>query len=112
MSSSDKKLSEFIRQFAKLRTDRSANWGAATKDQAPHKPFLLLSVLDLFAEGQLPSNLIEITPELGELFSAYWEIVLPERRGERSRRRVRPPAGEKAIASSSARWPNSRPATK
>ena len=82
MSSSDKKLSEFIRQFAKLRTDRSANWGPATRGQAPHKPFLLLSVLDLFAEGQLPSNLIEITPELGELFSAYWEIVLPERRGD------------------------------
>ncbi len=82
MSSTEKELSEYIRQFAKLRTDRSANWGTATNSQAPHKPFLLLSILDLFAEGQIPSNLIEITPDLGELFSAYWTIVLLDRRGD------------------------------
>jgi putative restriction endonuclease len=43
---------------------------------------LLLVVLDLFAQGRISSNLIEITPELGELFAGYWSKVMPpERRG-------------------------------
>lgn len=78
----ENKLASYIHQFAKLRTDRSANWDAATQMQAPHKPFLLLSILDLFSEGDILTNLIEITPELGELFADYWDIVLPERRGD------------------------------
>lgn len=75
-------LSHYIHEFSKLRTDRSSNWTAATKGQAPHKPFLLLAILDLFAEGRIVTNLIEITPELAELFAAYWETVLPNRYGD------------------------------
>jgi len=41
----------------------------------------LLAILDLFAQGRIISNLIEITPELGGLFSEYWVIVIPDRRG-------------------------------
>jgi putative restriction endonuclease len=75
-------FSKYIYQFAHLRTDKTGGWTAATSFRAPHKPFLLLSVIDLFAQGRLPSNLLEITPELGELFSAYWAKVMPpERRG-------------------------------
>jgi putative restriction endonuclease len=81
MPTLDKQLSLYIRQFAKLRTDRSANWTLATQKQAPHKPFLLLSILDLLAEGYILSNLIEITPELGEHFAEYWDLILPEHRG-------------------------------
>jgi len=32
-------------------------------NQAPHKPLLLLSVLDLFEQGETTSNLIELTPD-------------------------------------------------
>jgi putative restriction endonuclease len=46
-------------------------------NRAPHKPLLLLSVLDAFEQGVVESNLIELTPDLGELFSGYWEKVLP-----------------------------------
>jgi putative restriction endonuclease len=74
-------LTQYIRLFSKLRTDRTGGWTAATQGQAPHKPILLLSVLDLFAQGRITANMIEITPELGELFAAYWSRVLPERRG-------------------------------
>jgi putative restriction endonuclease len=77
----DKSLLLYIRAFSKLRADRSANWTSATQGQAPHKPLLLLSVLDLFAEGSLGTNLIEYSSELAELFASYWHIVLPERRG-------------------------------
>lgn len=39
-------------------------------------------MLDLFAQARLTTNLIEITPELGELFATYWTKVMPpERRG-------------------------------
>jgi len=43
---------------------------------------LLLSVLDLFEQGEVESNLIELTSDLGELFARYWEQALPfNRRG-------------------------------
>ena len=75
-------LSKYIQLFSRLRTDRTGGWTAATRGQAPHKPFLLLSVLDLFAQGRITTNLIEINPEIGELFAVYWSKVMPlERRG-------------------------------
>jgi putative restriction endonuclease len=33
--------------------------------------------MDLIAEGTLTSNLVEPTPDLGELFSLYWSRVMP-----------------------------------
>lgn len=71
-------LKEFLLRFSNLHTDKNRHhWTSATGYRAPHKPFLLLSVLDLFAQGFFQANLIEITPELGELFSKYWAIVMP-----------------------------------
>lgn len=73
----------YTRRFAELRTDKSSSrWPNATSNRAPHKPLLLLSVLDLFEQGEVKSNLIELDPDLGELFARYWEKVLPfDRRG-------------------------------
>jgi putative restriction endonuclease len=45
--------------------------------QAPHKPILLLCVLDLFDSGEVSSNLVEISDDLVELFDRYWGRVLP-----------------------------------
>jgi putative restriction endonuclease len=68
----------YVERFAELRTDASpARWAAATRHRAPHKPLLLLAVMDLFAEGSITTNLIELTPELGELFTLYWARVMP-----------------------------------
>jgi putative restriction endonuclease len=66
-----------------LRTDKNRfRWPTTTSNRAPHKPLLLLSVLDLFEQGIVESNLIELTSDLGELFSQYWAKVLPfDRRG-------------------------------
>jgi len=33
--------------------------------------------MDLFAEGSITTNLIELTPDLGELFTLYWARVMP-----------------------------------
>jgi putative restriction endonuclease len=71
-------LPNFFHEFSHLRTDtNSRRWTEATYFHAPHKPILLLSVLDLFYQGSLQTNLIEITPELGDLFSKYWYILNP-----------------------------------
>jgi putative restriction endonuclease len=45
--------------------------------QAPHKPILLLCVLDLFDSGEISSNLVEISDDLIVLFDRYWGRVLP-----------------------------------
>jgi hypothetical protein len=40
--------------FSNLRTDAGrTRWPARTRHRAPHKPLLLLSVLDLFAQGAI-----------------------------------------------------------
>jgi putative restriction endonuclease len=76
-------LQDYIKKFEKLRTDISpARWSVKTCHRAPHKPLLLLAVMDLFAEGTIKANFIEITSDLGELFSLYWSRVMPpDRRG-------------------------------
>jgi putative restriction endonuclease len=74
-------ISKYIHQFSHLRMDKTGGWNALTTFRAPHKPFLLLAILDQFAQARITSNLIEITAELGELFAGYWAKVMPERRG-------------------------------
>jgi putative restriction endonuclease len=69
---------DYIKRFAKLRTDASpTRWSATTSHRAPHKPLLLMAVIDLFAQSTITSNLIELTPDLGELFTLYWARVMP-----------------------------------
>jgi predicted restriction endonuclease len=73
-----KKLESYLERLAKLRSDSSkSRWPATTYYRAPHKPLLLLAVMDLIAEGTISTNLIEATPDLGELFTLYWSRVMP-----------------------------------
>ncbi len=76
-------LETYIAKFAKLRSDQSpARWGALTKHRAPHKPLLLLAVLDLYAESRAQANFIEASLGLSELFTLYWaRVVPPDQRG-------------------------------
>ena len=71
-------IEDYAKRFAGLRTNRNRKvWSGITAHQAPHKPLLLLCVLDLLDPGKIPSNLVEITEDLTELFARYWERVLP-----------------------------------
>jgi putative restriction endonuclease len=73
-------LATFIIQFAQLRRAPGAVWTVATKKQAPHKPILLLAVLDLVARGVITSPFIAVTGdlvELNELFNLYWRRIIP-----------------------------------
>jgi putative restriction endonuclease len=47
----------------------------ATRGPAPHKPLLLLCVIDMVEEGALPSPWINYSPELFFRFQCYWQIV-------------------------------------
>jgi putative restriction endonuclease len=59
----------WLNKLSKLRVDRSSN------DPAPHKPLLLLSILDQIEEGIVTSKLIRLTPDLAFRFLCYWEVV-------------------------------------
>lgn len=45
-------------------------------DKAPHKPILLLSILELFDEGVLWDNRIEILPQLVATFKNIWSKLV------------------------------------
>lgn len=61
-----------IRKLAKLRVDRS-------KGVAPHKPLLLLVVIDLIRSQQLSDQYLKLTPDLAFRFAAFWSIVAHRR---------------------------------
>ena len=47
-------LAQYLKSFSRLRTDKNRKrWSALTAHQAPHKPFLLLSIMDLIAQGSI-----------------------------------------------------------
>ena len=55
-------------------------WDAATRKRAPHKPLLLLAVMDLVARGVINSRRIGITGErveLNDLFTDCWRSIVP-----------------------------------
>jgi putative restriction endonuclease len=72
------KIDCFITAFSQLRTDKNRKrWTVATTHRAPHKPLLLLSILDLVAQGRITKNFIEPTFELAETFAGYWQQIMP-----------------------------------
>jgi putative restriction endonuclease len=72
------KIDCYLQSFSKLRTDKSSKrWSADTCSRAPHKPLLLLSILDLIASGSITKNFIEPSFELAETFNSYWSKVMP-----------------------------------
>ncbi|MEI6206333.1 MAG: HNH endonuclease [Desulfuromonadales bacterium] len=73
-------LKTYIYQFAHLRRAPNAIFTVATKKLAPHKPILLLAVLDLVARSVLTTPFIDVTGnliELNDLFNLYWRRVMP-----------------------------------
>lgn len=62
----------WLTKLAKLNVYR------AKGGPAPHKPLLLLVILELAEQGVLPQDLI-LTPELAFRFYSYWQVVAPRR---------------------------------
>lgn len=65
---------QWLAKLAKLKVDR------ARGDPAPHKPLLLLVILDLAESGQFPPMPLPLTPELAFRFCTYWSVVARRRR--------------------------------
>ena len=58
-------LEKYIKKISNLRTDKGKyRYPALTNHRAPHKPFLLLSVMDLIAQGIITKNFIEPSLDL------------------------------------------------
>ena len=71
-------LEKYLKIFANLRTDKNKNrYPAVTCHRAPHKPILLLSVMDLIEQGVIAQNFIEPSLDLVETFNTYILTVLP-----------------------------------
>jgi len=50
-------LTHYLKTFSTLRSDTSrSRWTAATKFRAPHKPLLLLAVIDLNCFSSLDNH--------------------------------------------------------
>lgn len=66
---SEETLYHYLKQFSKLRRDYK--FGGA-----PHKPILLLSIIELIENEEINSNQIEITPELVLKFKEIWSKLV------------------------------------
>ena len=65
-------LQKYVQKMEHLRIDRAH--GAA-----PHKPLLLLAVIELIEGGQIYENKISLSPDLAETFMKYWSKVTNRR---------------------------------
>lgn len=65
--------------FSSINRAPGVVWTEATKRKAPHKPLLLLAVLDLVHHGVITTPFIDVTGDLvklNELFNLYWRRVV------------------------------------
>ena len=65
---------QWLAKMAKLRVDR------ASSDPAPHKPLLLLAILEYAERGDLPASTLPLSPEMAFQFYPYWAIVAHRRK--------------------------------
>lgn len=68
----------YIQKFSKLNTDKGKNrFPESTRYRAPHKPLLLLSIMDLIAQGIIKNNFIEPSFDLVDTWNGYWNAIMP-----------------------------------
>jgi putative restriction endonuclease len=67
----ENQLSKYLTQLKKLRRSRNKKIGAA-----PHKPILLLAIIEGIEKGDIISNRIAITPELVLYFKDIWSKLV------------------------------------
>lgn len=63
-------LSKYISSFSSLRT------ASRNKEKAPHKPILLLAVIELISKGNIIDNRIFFNSSLIEQFNKIWSILV------------------------------------
>ena len=74
-------FSHYAKLISHLRTDAGkSKYPAVSRHRAPHKPFLLLTILDLFDQGVITANFIPLSPNLADIFASYWQLLMPSDR--------------------------------
>lgn len=73
-------LAYYRDRFRKLKSDIKPYWPEVTLHRAPHKPFLLLSIMDLIAQGVISSNFIELNANVTDIFDLYWGKLMGQDR--------------------------------
>lgn len=68
--------SEIIDWLKNLNTNKNNPWPDEVTNQAPHKPFLLLSVIDGIEQGWISSNNINLSQDLIDTFFVYWNGIM------------------------------------
>lgn len=71
----EKTADYYLKKFANLRIDRSHG------RPAPHKPILLLSIIELIERRVISTNKIELTPDVVSTFLNYWNALYPDQKG-------------------------------
>lgn len=75
-------LDKYLKQFATLRRAPGAVWTETTRKRAPHKPLLLMAIMDLIARGFITSSFIDVTADLvclrGTFLSTYLNCLIDE----------------------------------
>lgn len=65
-------MTNLLQKLSHLNIDRA-------KGAAPHKPLLLLCLLEIAAEGGLTEEIMPVTGELAFRFAGYWSVVVHRR---------------------------------
>jgi putative restriction endonuclease len=66
----EKELNYYVRRFAKLNVNKKNGISA------PHKPILLLAVIELIEQKKIQNNQIYLSPELIATFLKYWSNLV------------------------------------
>jgi putative restriction endonuclease len=74
----NKNLAYYRQRFEKLNVNTTRQRG-----KAKHQPILLLSIIDLIAQGVIRENRIYVSDDLVKTFDKYWDVLGPDsqRRG-------------------------------
>jgi putative restriction endonuclease len=64
----------WLHKLATLRIDR------ARGNPAPHKPLLLLVIMEMAEKGEIASREVTLSPDLAFRFSVYWSVVAQRRK--------------------------------
>jgi putative restriction endonuclease len=67
---SQSSISYYCKKFASLNVRSTKE-----KGNAPHKPILLLAIIDLIGQDIIKDNIIFITDELINAFDKYWQVL-------------------------------------
>lgn len=77
MSSGPEPCSYWLGKLANLNVARTRQRGIA-----PHKPLMLLTVIDLIESGDVPDGWVKYDVRLVSRFRDYWELVLERQRNQ------------------------------